>query len=218
MSRLTIAPTNMEPERGAVLAEMHMYENIPSSMLIDAVMFTSFLAHPYRNNTIGWESDIDNLKHEDVACLLCSSITTLPTACSSLSVTSTATKRSRGSMNLFGDFDKKQPTPLPVTIEPLQDGERRIQLHGNTDTRQFMIGYRAPSANSPDFAAFLVLQELLGGGSGVSFLQNDWGTSVRDDSLLAGAADDLTTWYPPSAQDYIFVVGGSAERRCQQKP
>lgn len=53
MSRLVIAEENMEPERGAVLAEMHMYENDPVSMLIDAVMFTSFLAHPYRNNTIG---------------------------------------------------------------------------------------------------------------------------------------------------------------------
>ena len=31
----------------AVLAEMHMYENSPTSMLIDAVNFMSFLAHPY---------------------------------------------------------------------------------------------------------------------------------------------------------------------------
>src|SRR5690606_31798260 len=40
--------------------------NYPTSMLIDAVMFTSFLAHPYRNNTIGWESDIENLEHAAV--------------------------------------------------------------------------------------------------------------------------------------------------------
>src|SRR5690606_38935561 len=66
ISRLEISPDDMEAERGAVLAEMHMYENYPASMLIDAVMLTSFLAHPYRNNTIGWESDIENLPHAAV--------------------------------------------------------------------------------------------------------------------------------------------------------
>jgi predicted Zn-dependent peptidase len=55
----------------------------------------------------------------------------------------------------------------------------------------------------------VILQDLLGGSSGVSFLQNDWGTPVRDGSLLQFVADDITTWYPPSAQDYVFLVSGS---------
>jgi predicted Zn-dependent peptidase len=66
MRHLEIDPAFIEAERGAVLAEMHMYENYPSSMLVDALLFTSFLAHPYRNNTIGWESDIDSVTHQDV--------------------------------------------------------------------------------------------------------------------------------------------------------
>jgi len=209
MSRLTIARSNMEPERGAVLAEMHMYENDPSSMLTDAIVFTSFLAHPYRNNTIGWESDIDNLQHEDVVSFYEQHYH--PANGVLVVVGDIDRNNTIDRINeLFGEFEKSKPTPLPVTVEPLQDGERRITLHGNAEDRQFMIGYRAPSANNPDFAPFLVLQELLGGGSGISFLQNDWGTPVRDSSLLAGAADGLTTWYPPSAQDYVFVIGGSA--------
>ena len=66
MSRLEFSRDVVEVERGAVLAEMHMYEDESSSMLIDALMFVSFLAHPYRNNTIGFESDIDNVTFEDV--------------------------------------------------------------------------------------------------------------------------------------------------------
>ena len=54
MDRLVIDANFIEAERGAVLAEMHMYENDPSSMLNDALIYTSFLAHPYRNNTIAW--------------------------------------------------------------------------------------------------------------------------------------------------------------------
>ncbi|MDA0681014.1 MAG: insulinase family protein [Proteobacteria bacterium] len=209
MSRLVIAESSMEAERGAVLAEMHMYENDPSSMLIDAVMFTSFLAHPYRNNTIGWESDIENLQHDDVVNFYRSHYH--PSNGVLAVVGDIDSERTLARIReLFGDFEKRAPTALPVTIEPLQVGERRIQLSGNGETRQFKIAYRAPSANHADFAPFLVLQELLGGSSGVSFLQNDWGTPIRDDSLLTGAADDLTTWFPPSAQDYIFVIGGSA--------
>ena len=55
-----------------------------------------------------------------------------------------------------------------------------------------------------------MLQELLGTGSGVNFQQNDWGTPVLQDSPLYGAADNVTTWYPPSAQDYVFIIGGFA--------
>jgi zinc protease len=215
MSRLLIAQKNMEAERGAVLAEMHMYENDPTSMLIDAVMFTSFLAHPYRNNTIGWESDIENLQHEDVVDFYESHYHPANAVLAIVGDIDPAAALTRIE-ELFGDFEKRAPTPLPVTIEPEQKGERRIQLHGNSTSRQFVIGYRAPSVRHPDFAAFLVLQDVLGSGSGVSFLQNDWGTPVRDDSLLAGAAANVTTWFPPSAQDYIFVIGGAAEANISE--
>jgi zinc protease len=208
MTRLRISPDDMEAERGAVLAEMHMYENYPTSTLLDALMFTSFLGHPYRNNTIGWESDIANLQHEEVVAFY-----------ERLYQPSNAVLAVVGDMDshevrarvraLFGDVESRVPTPLPRTVEPVQKGERRVRLYAETDVRRFMIGWRAPSANHADFAAFLVLQELLGAGSGVNFRQNDWGTPVSDDALLHGIADDLTTWYPPSAQDYIFVVGGT---------
>ena len=83
-----------------------------------------------------------------------------------------------------------------------------MRVTGSADARQFAIGYRAPSANHPDYPAFLVLQALLGGSSGASFLQNDWGTPVRIEGLLADTASDIATWYPPSAQDYAFVISG----------
>ena len=209
MSRLKIAEEDMQAERGAVLAEMHMYENSPTSMLIDAVNFTSFLAHPYRNNTIGWESDVENLQHRDVLEFYRQHY---QPANAVLAVVGDFDKSEVGKRvrKLFGTVRGKSATPLPHTIEPPQNGLRRVTLHGPEEQRQFMIAYRAPSATSPDFAAFLVLQEILGASSGVSFLQNDWGTAVDENSVLAGAAESLTTWFPPSAQDYVFIIGGIA--------
>jgi predicted Zn-dependent peptidase len=209
MHRLTIAKDDMEAERGAVLAEMHMYENYPSSMLLDALMFTSFLAHPYRNNTIGFQSDIEALEHADVVAFYERHYRPANGVLAVVGDFDREEIRARIE-ELFGEFTSREPTPLPHTLEPVQQGERRIRLEARTEAKRFMIGYRAPSANHPDFAAFLVLQEVLGKGSGVNFRQNDWGTAVDEGSLLDGAAADLTTWYPPSAQDYIFVIGGSA--------
>jgi predicted Zn-dependent peptidase len=209
MDQLLIRADAIDAERGAVLSEMHMYENSPDSVLTDAVLATSFLQHPYRNNTIGLESDVDSIDRQDLVDFYERHY--VP-ANAVLAVVGDFDPRSVGRriQELFGSKRSGPPTPLPHTIEPLQIGLRRITLHGPGERRQFMIAYRAPSVNDPDYAAFLVLQELLGGGSGVNFHQNDWGTPIRPDSLLHGAADDLTTWYPPSAQDYVFVIGGDA--------
>ncbi len=210
MARLTLSPDDMDAERGAVLAEMHMYENYPTSMLIDAVVYTSFLAHPYRNNTIGWQSDIENLQHQDVIDFYERHYHPANGVLVVVGDIDSATTLAR-IVELFGEFPKKPATPWPHTIEPVQRGERRVRLQGSSGGRQFMIAYRAPSANDPDFAAFLVAQSLLGASSGVNFNQNDWGTPVKKGSALDGAAVGVTTWYPPSAQDYVFVIGGFAE-------
>jgi zinc protease len=207
ITKLKLAEDVIEAERGAVLAEMHMYENYPTSMLIDALMFTSFQAHPYRNNTIGFESDIQNLTHENVVSFYRQHYHPANAVLAVVGDFDAGKVRARIG-ELFGDIAARPATPLPHTTEPLQSGERRVSINGSSHTRRFMIGYHAPSANHGDYAAFLVLQALLGSSSGVSFLQNDWGAPVDENSLLAGAADDLTTWYPPSAQDYIFVIGG----------
>lgn len=209
LSRLTIDAADMEAERGAVLAEMHSYENDPATVLFDALLFTSFLGHPYRNNTIGWQSDIENLRHEDVVAFYRRHYVPA-NAVIAVAGDFDADAVSQRITELFGNIEKRPATLLPHTIEPPQTGERRVRLSGPAELKHFKIAYRAPSASSADFPAFLVLQDWLGGGSGVSFLQNDWGTSVRPDSLLEAAADDLTTWFPPSAQDYVFVISGSA--------
>ena len=210
MRHLEIDPAFIEAERGAVLAEMHMYENDPSSMLVDALLFTSFLAHPYRNNTIGWESDIDSVTHQDVVDFYEAHYHPANAVLAVVGDFDTAVTREKIEA-LFGGFSLRPATPLPHTIEPAQQGERRVVVRGTAPGKRFVIGYRAPSVNHADFAAFLVMQEVLAGGSGVSFLQNDWGTPARESSLLYGATGDITTWYPPSAQDYMFMIGGSID-------
>ena len=217
MSALLLRADDMEAERGSVLAEMHMYENDPGTRLIDAVNFTVFLGHPYRNNTIGWESDIQKLEHRDVVEFYEQHYHPANAVIAVVGDLDAGAVRKRIG-ELFGGIEGREPTPLPRTVEPVQDGVRRIVLNGDAGSPQFRIAYRAPSANDPDFAAFLVLQAMLGASSGANFLQNDWGTPIGDTALLAGAADELTTWYPPSAQEYVFIVGGYAPDGAEPGP
>lgn len=208
MARLDIPVADLDSERGAVLTEMHSYENDPTTVLQDNVLYLSFLAHPYRNNTIGWESDIANISHADLLDFYQrhyqpgNAVLAIVGDVQTDNVIQDVRRH-------FGEMEGQAASPAPHTMEPAQMGERRIRLHGEQDRKYFKIVYRAPAVNSPDYAAFLLLQDLLAAGSGVSFLQNDWGTAARPDSVLGGISDDLTTWFPPSAQDYVFMTSGS---------
>ena len=208
MARLLIPAGDVRAEIGAVLAEMHGYENDPATVLQDNVLYVSFLAHPYRNNTIGWESDISGIRHDEVVEFYQRHY---QPGNAVLAVVGDVRKEEvmQGVRRLFGVLEGRPPTPNPRTVEPPQQGERRVRLQGSVERKHFKIAWRAPSVHSPDFAAFLVLQELLAGGSGVSFLQNDWGTPARAESPLGRINADVTTWYPPSEQDYVFIVSGS---------
>jgi zinc protease len=208
MARLLIPADKVRAESGAILTEMHGYENDPASVLHDQVLYLSFLAHPYRNNTIGWESDVSHISHEELVDFYQRHYHPGNTVLAVVGDirTEDVLRRVR---EQFGMLQGRALTPEPHTIEPAQLGERRTRMLGELDRKYFKIAYRAPSAINPDFAAFLLAQDLLAGGSGISFLQNDWGTPARADSPLAGITEDLVTWFPPSAQDYVFTIGGS---------
>ena len=208
MARLKIPEADVDSERGAVLTEMHGYENDPTSVLHDNVLYVSFLAHAYRNNTIGWEDDIANITHAQLVAFYSRHYQPANAVLAIVGDISVDDAMRQGRHH-FAGIEGRAAVPVPHTAEPQQTGERRISLQGALDQKYFKIAYRAPSVGSPDYAAFLLAQELLAASSGVSFLQNDWGTPARPGSALAGISDDLVTWFPPSAQNYVFTIGGS---------
>ncbi len=208
MGRLLIPAQEVSAERGAVLSELHGYENDSGTVLLDTVVATSFLQHPYRNNTIGWESDVESLEYRDVVEFYRRHYH--PSNAVLAVVGDVQADQVRGLVEQhFGGLVGADPTPQPRTIEPAQEGERRVQVRGAAGGRRFVIAYRAPSVRSPDWPAFLVLQEVLGGGEGVNFLQNEWGVTVQAGTRLDGVIEDLSTWYPPSFDRYLLVLSGS---------
>ena len=210
MARLLIPADQVEAERGAVLAELHGYENDPTSVLHDAVLAVSFLQHPYRNNTIGWQSDVESIEHADVVSFY---ERYYQPANAVLVVVGdvSRTEVEERVKELFADLPGGRRAEPPATIEPPQAGLRRLILHGPSLKRYFKVAYRAPSATDPDYVSFLVLQEALAGGSGINFSQNEWGDPVRPEARMSGIVDDLVTWFIPAAAPYVFTLGGSVD-------
>ena len=210
MARLQIPASDVEAERGAVLAEMHGYENDPATVLHDAVLAVSFLQHPYRNNTIGWESDVESIRHDDLVEFYRRAYSPANAVLAVVGPVSAA-KVLEEVGELFGDLPGGERTQPPPTVEPPQNGVRRVELLGATGRKHFKIAYHAPAVTNPDYAAFLLVQQVLAGGRGVNFGQNEFGDAALPASRLAGIADDLATWFPPQAAPYVFTIAGSID-------
>jgi zinc protease len=210
MARLAIPAAEVEAERGAVLTEMHGYENDPASVLHDTVLAVSFLQHPYRNNTIGWESDVLSITHADLVAFYrrgyCPANAVL--AVVGRVEAEHVLERVR---ELFGGFPGAERVAPPATVEPPQRGVRRVEVRGPGSRNRFEIAYRAPAVTDPDWPAFLLLQQVLAGGRGVNFAQNEFGDTAVPTSRLAGITNDLVTWYPPQAEPYVFTIAGSVD-------
>ena len=210
MARTVIDPASIEAEKGAVITELHSYENDPASVLQEAVTRTAIQSHQYGSPMAGYISDVIGLTADDARAYYASHYAP-----------------GNAVLALVGDFDPAQAkglvatafadvparpvvTPHP-TSEPVQRGERRTTLHGDVDRQYFQLAYPAPSASSPDFPAFLLLQEALSGGSGLNLHQTDWAPTTPSvtGSLLFGAADDIATWLPPTHDPFLFIIGGS---------
>ncbi|HEX4966155.1 MAG TPA: insulinase family protein [Thermoanaerobaculia bacterium] len=209
MARLRLPAAELEGERGAVLTELHGYENDPASVLNDAVVAASFAEHPYRNNVIGWTSDVERLTHDEVAAFYhrhYSPANAVLAVAGAIDPAETLSKVRRA----FGDLPAGEADPLPRTVEPPQRGERRVVLRGAAEERFFQVTYRAPAVTAADFPAFLLLQAVLGGSPGINFHQDESPYPVQPGTRLSAAAPSMATFFASTAQPYVFNLVGRA--------
>jgi zinc protease len=212
MARLLIPADEIEAERGAVLTELHSYENDPASRLSDAVIAASFVEHPYRNNVIGWETDVQRITRDDVVAFYRRNYVPANAVLAVVGDVDGGQALERIRQD-FAGIPGGARTPLPRSVEPPQRGERRVDLQGGGGQAWFQISYRAPAASDPDFPAFLLVQALLSGSSGASFRQDGDPFPARPGTRLFGVpgANAVKTFLAPTALPYVFSLSGSAE-------
>ena len=169
-------------ERDVVREERRMrIESSPQGMLVEALLATAFEAHPYRNMSAGWASDIENFR--------------LPEA---IAFYKKYYVPANITIGIAGDVDPKEcrrladkyfsilpagPLPDgPRTVEPPQRGEKRVEVE--SPAQPFLvIAYKRPNQNDKDDPVFDVLGEVLAGErTGLLFTE-----LVRDKKIALGA-------------------------------
>ena len=150
-------------ERDVVREERRMrIESSPQGKLVEGLLATAFAAHPYKNSPAGWASDIENFRlPEAVAFYKKYYVPANITIGIAGDVSPAECKR------LADKYFSLLPTgPLPSgprTVEPQQEGEKRVQVE--SPAQPFMaIAYKRPDQLSKDDPVFDVLGEILAGG------------------------------------------------------
>jgi zinc protease len=133
--------------------------------LMEQMQATAFTAHPYQFPTIGWPSDIEGWKLEDLKKFF----RTYYAPNNAVLVVAGDVEPAQ----VFALADKylatlpKQPTPTPVTtVEPEQQGERRIVVE-RANAQSPIVAYAFHSgigAGSTDFPALELLATILSQG------------------------------------------------------
>jgi len=150
-------------ERSVVGEERRLrYENDAEGKLYERYLAASFIAHPYGQPIIGWESDISGLPYRDVKKFYDTwyvpnnAVIAIVGAVDFDKVKSVVTR-------YFGGLKKKEPPPRIVTIEPPQSGERRVSLEFDANPT-FYMGFHKPTLPHEDDYVFDVIDSLLSAG------------------------------------------------------
>jgi predicted Zn-dependent peptidase len=209
MARVVIDPAAIAAEKGAVVTELHGYENDPASVLLEAVTRTAIQAHPYGSPMAGYVSDVERLTIEDARAYYENHYAPGNAVLAIVGDIELAKAKTLVAQ-AFSDIPARPSAAATLTTELPQRGERRTEVAGPVDRQFFQLAFHAPATSNADFPAFLVLQQILSGSSGLNLQQSDWAaTQAEQGSMLFGAADDIATWLPPTRDPFLFTISGS---------
>lgn len=159
MANLAFDPKVIESERGVVYSERRSsVDNDNFGTLLEQLQATAFTAHPYQFPTIGWPSDIEQWKLDDLKRFF-----------------KTYYAPNNAVLVIAGDVDPaqvfaladkylaplpKQPAPTPITtLEPVQQGERRLVVE-RADAQSPIVAYAFHSGLRASDKAYPALELL----------------------------------------------------------
>jgi predicted Zn-dependent peptidase len=185
-------------ERDVVREERRMrVESSPQGKLVEALLATAIAAHPYRVMPGGWGSDIDNFRANE-ASLFYKKYYTPGNITIAIAGDVNPVEARKMAEKYFGRLPKGPLPPMVRTVEPKQEGPKRVAVE--TPAQPFMaIAYKRPSQYSPDDAALDVLSDVLSGGR-TGLLYKDL---VRDKKIALAAESQDT--FPSGKYPSLFL-------------
>ena len=185
-------------ERDVVREERRMrVESSPQGKLVEALLATAFEAHPYRNMPGGWASDIDNFRRPEAEAFY--KIYYTPNNITiGIAGDVNPAEAKRMAEKYFGRLPRGPIPPLVRTVEPKQEGEKRVAVA--SPAQPFLaIAYKRPDQYSPDDATLDVLSDVLSEGrTGIIYKE-----MVRDKKIALAAGTQST--FPSGKYPSLFL-------------
>jgi zinc protease len=162
MRHATFSDADRASEMTVVRNELERGENDPGRVLHHQLWATSIESHPYHHPVIGWRSDVENVPtarlrefydryyHPSNATLVVVGDVQPDALVPAL-------------VAAFGENPAGPPVPPVYTTEEPQRGERRFTIRKPGELALVELGWRMPSATSPDVPALKILQLVLSG-------------------------------------------------------
>lgn len=186
-------------ERGVVMEERRLRnDDSPTGLLFETFTSAAFRAHPYGIPTIGWESDILSLTPADTEAFF---KTYYGPGRATIGIVGDINPKEVIELieNTFGRIPAAPPPPQIVTVEPVQRGERRVEVEFDAEP-SLAIGYHKPGIGHPDDYVFDVIDEILTSG----LTSRLYSKLVRESRLAASVNSDSN--YPGVRAPNLFVL------------
>ncbi|HET9252600.1 MAG TPA: pitrilysin family protein [Candidatus Eisenbacteria bacterium] len=203
MARALILDEERKPEMSVVINEFEIGENSPYRALDKAVTAAAIVAHPYHWNTIGYRSDLENVPTEQLREHYKNYF--WPDNAEAVLVGDFDTAKALRLFDReFGSLPRSsKPIPNVITVEPPQEGERRVQVKRPGELGIVQISYLRPGSLHPDFLPLDVLSTLL--ATGVS-------SRLHQALVETGLATDVTSSNYTLLDPYVITAGATAAR------
>lgn len=205
IGQLTIDPKMVESERGVVLSERSTsLENNNFEVLSELVQSTAFQEHPYMFPVIGFESDIKNWTQQDLENYF--KIHYSPNNATVVIAGDVNPQQVRKLADQYmAPIASRGAQPKIRTIEPPQNGEKRVVTYKDITTPNILISYQTPETTNSDYYAIDLLSSLLTSGNSSRLVKS----MVMDTTI----ASEVFTSFRESFDPYlfnIFAVAGEA--------
>jgi len=161
LQNLDFDPEVVESERGVVYSERRTsIDNNNLRRLLEQVQATAYVAHPYQFPVIGWPSDIESWTHEDLEAFYQQFYA--PNNITMVIVGDvTPDEVFDLAEEYFEDIDSQESPPPVRTVEPEQQGERRVLIETDAQTPMLHMAFHAFAAEDPETLAMTLLLNIL---------------------------------------------------------
>ena len=198
----------VESERTVIISERQGAENDPSFRLSEELHAVAFRIHPYQHTVLGDMTDLESITRDD----LYNHYRTYYVP--SNAVLAVAGNFKIGPMlerirELFGPIPKGPRPVYRPRPEPVQPGERLVEVEGPGETAYLELAYRAPSAGEDDLIIMAVLDSALSGATNLGFFGGDISNKTSrlyrrlvEGELAASVSGNLTASIDP----YLYSI------------